>query len=106
MVRGEVLRLPPPRSARGREQRGARFGVVVQADELLGLSTVLVAPTSTSARPAPWRPEIDLDGTRTRVLTEQTRVVDAARVGDRTAGRLGPAELAAVDDALLLVLGL
>jgi mRNA interferase MazF len=41
MVRGEVFRLRAPRGA---EQRGARFAVVVQADELLALSTVLVAP--------------------------------------------------------------
>jgi len=40
MVRGEVFRLPPPKSARGHEQRGARFAVVVQADEFLGLSTL------------------------------------------------------------------
>jgi hypothetical protein len=36
MVRGELFRLPAPRSARGHE-RGARFAVVVQADEFLGL---------------------------------------------------------------------
>jgi mRNA interferase MazF len=42
MVRGEVLRLPAPRSPSGHEQRGARYAVVVQADEFLGLSTVLV----------------------------------------------------------------
>jgi mRNA interferase MazF len=35
MVRGEVLRLPAPRATRGREQRGARYAVVVQADEFL-----------------------------------------------------------------------
>ena len=52
MVRGEVFRLPAPRGARGHEQRGARFAVVVQADEFLDLSTVLVSPTSASAQPA------------------------------------------------------
>ena|SRR5438132_1424479 len=105
MVRGEVFRLPAPRAARGREQRGARFAVVVQADELIGLSTTLVAPTSTSARGATFRPEIELDGTRTRVLVEQTTVVDPERLG-RSAGRLEVEELRAVDEALALVLGL
>jgi hypothetical protein len=33
MVRGEVIRLPPPKSARGHEQRCAHYAVVVQADE-------------------------------------------------------------------------
>lgn len=58
MVRGEVFRLPASGRTRGHEQRGARFAVVVQADDLLGLSTVLVAPTSTSARAATFRPAI------------------------------------------------
>jgi mRNA interferase MazF len=105
MVRGEVFRLPAPKGVRGREQRGARYAVVVQVDELLGLSTTLVAPTSTSARSATFRPTIDIDGTETRVLVEQTTVVDPQRLG-RSAGRLDTEEMGAVDDALALVLGL
>jgi mRNA interferase MazF len=105
VVRGEIFRLPAPRQARGHEERGARFAVVVQADEFLDLSTVLVSPTSTSARAASFRPTITLDGRETRILVEQTTVVDPGRLG-RSAGRLDPAELRAVDDSLLLVLGL
>ena len=105
MVRGEVFRLPAPRGARGHEQRGARYAVVVQADEFLDLSTVLVAPTSTSARPTSFRPTIALTAEETRVLVEQTTVVDPQRLG-RSAGRLEASELRAVDDALMLVLGL
>jgi len=105
MVRGEVFRLPAPRGARGREQRGARFAVIVQADEFLDLSIVLVSPTSTSVRPASFRPMITLEGRETRVLVEQTTVVDPQRLG-RSAGRLGASELRSVDEALALVLGL
>ncbi len=105
MVRGEVFRLPPPPGGRGHEQRGGRFAVVVQADELLGLTTVLVSPTSTSARPATFRPTITLRGEVTRVLVEQTRVVDPERLGP-SAGRLETHELRALDEALALVLGL
>jgi len=105
VVRGEVFRLPPPRHARGHEQRGSRYAVVVQADELLGLSTLLVSPTSTRARPASFRPTITLAGGETRVLVEQTAVVDPQRLG-RSAGRLDARELRAVDDALMLVFGL
>ena len=105
MVRGEVFRLPAPTRARGREQQGARYAIVVQADDYLGLSTVLVAPTSASARPATFRPTIDVLGTRTRVLVEQTTVVDPQRLGD-SAGRLDGAEIEAVDEALRLVLAL
>src|SRR5579859_5121153 len=105
MVRGEVFRLPSPRGARGHERSGARFAVVVQADEFLDLSTALVAPTSSSARAASFRPTISVDGEETRVLVEQTTVVDPQRLG-RSAGRLGAGEMRAVDEALMLLLGL
>jgi mRNA interferase MazF len=104
MVRGEVFRLPSPRGVRGREQRGARYAVVVQADEL-SLSTVLVAPTSASARPATFRPLVALEDGETRVLAEQTTVVDPQRLG-ASAGRLDTSELSALDAALALVFGL
>ncbi|MGH3008348.1 MAG: type II toxin-antitoxin system PemK/MazF family toxin [Gaiellaceae bacterium] len=105
MVRGEVFRLPPARRARGHEHRGARDAVVVQADEFLSLSTMLVSPTSTSARAASFRPTITVKGEETRVLVEQTTVVDPARLG-RSAGRLEAQELRAVDETLMLVFGL
>ena len=105
MVRGEIFRLPPRRGTRGHEQRGARFAVIVQADEFLDLSTTLVAPTSTSARAASFRPTIIVERRKTRVLVEQTTVVDPERLG-RSAGRLEASELRAVDDALSLILGL
>lgn len=105
MVRGEVFRLRVPRDARGGEQRGSRFAVVVQADELLALSTVLVAPTSSSAPPRSFRPAIELRGERTRVLVEQTTAVSTDRLGD-SAGRLSAAELHTLDEALTVVFGL
>jgi mRNA interferase MazF len=105
MVRGEIFRLPARRGTRGHEQRGARFAVIVQADEFLDLSTTLVAPTSTSARAASFRPTITVERRETRVLVEQTTVVDPQRLG-RSAGRLEASELRAVDDALSLSLGL
>jgi mRNA interferase MazF len=105
VVRGEIYRLPTPRRARGHEQRGTRYAVVVQADEFLGLSTVIVAPTSTSARAASFRPAITIDRTETRVLVEQVAVVDPLRLG-ASAGRLSAAVLRTVDDAIGLILGL
>lgn len=104
MVRGDVYRVRLP-TAGGREQRGARYAVIVQADELLGLSTAIVAPTSRSVAPATFRPEIELQGERTRVLVEQLRALDVQRL-DSFAGRLAVAEQRAVDEALELVLAL
>ena len=105
MVRGEVFRLRLPRGARGREQRGTRYAVVVQTDELLVLSTVLVSPTSTSAPPRSFRPTIDLSGTLTRVLVEQTTAITPDRLGE-SVGRLSASELRDLDAALSLVFGL
>lgn len=79
--------------------------MVVQADEFLGLSTVLVSPTSARALPASFRPVIELEGQETRVLVEQTTVVDPQRLGP-SVGRLDATELRSVDEALALVLGL
>jgi mRNA interferase MazF len=103
-VRGDVYRLKAPRDARGHEQRGNRYAVVVQSD-LLPLSTWLVAPTSTGARPTSFRPEIDIQGKTTYVLVEQTAAIDPDRLGELV-GHLARHELVAVNDALRTVLHL
>ncbi len=104
MVRGDVHAVTLPRG-RGRVQHGRRFAVVVQTDDLLALSTVVICPTSTSVPPATFHPEIELDGAPTRVLCEMVGAIDARNLGDHVA-HLGYGELRGVDDALLLVLGL
>ncbi|MBS9534942.1 type II toxin-antitoxin system PemK/MazF family toxin [Mycobacterium sp. M1] len=104
-MRGDLYRLKAPKDARGHEQTGGRYAVVVQSDDL-PLSTWVVAPTSTGRRAASFRPEVEVAGTRIRVLVEQLTVIDPqARLGE-FAGRLTGSEMAAVDAALLAVLGL
>ncbi|NVI89193.1 type II toxin-antitoxin system PemK/MazF family toxin [Actinomadura sp. BRA 177] len=103
-MRGDVYKFLNPRGAKGHEQQGHRYAVVVQSD-LLPLSTWLVAPTSTSARPASFRPEVEVAGKTTRVLAEQTAAIDPQRLGSQV-GTLSFNELRAVDAALLTVLGL
>ena len=104
MTRGDIYRVRLP-AARGREQRGPRYGVIVQGDALLGLATAIIAPTSRSAAYATFRPEVNVAGESTRVLVEQLRAVDLRRL-DEHVGRLQPDEQRAVDEALELVLGL
>jgi mRNA interferase MazF len=104
VLRGDLYRFKLPKGV-GHEQHGDRFGVVVQADELLPRSVVLVAPTSRSARPASFRPEIEAAGEKTRVLVEQVGAVDVQRLG-KLAGHLSREEMWGVDDALTTVLGL
>ena len=101
-MRGDIYRLRASRGSRGHEQAGTRYAVVVQSDDL-PLSTWLVAPTSTAARPASFRPEVEVSGRMTRVLAGQTAAVDPGRLGDR-AGRLSFDEQRRVDAALRLVM--
>jgi mRNA interferase MazF len=102
--RGDIHRFRLPKGI-GHEQQGPRFGVIVQADELLPRSVIIVAPTSRNARPASFRPEIRLAGENTRVLVEQLGAVDVQRLG-RRAGRVTNQELWDIDEALATVLGL
>lgn len=104
MLRGDVYRFKLPKGI-GHEQQGDRYGVVLQADEFLPRSVVIVAPTSRSARAASFRPEVEITGETTRVLVEQIGAVDAQRLGD-LAGHLTPEEIWGIDEALLAVLGL
>ena len=103
MVRGDVHAITLPRG-RGRVQHGARYAVVVQADDLLALSTVVICPTSRSAPAASFHPEIDI-GEPSRVLCEMVGAVDARNLGEQVA-HLGLDEMRAVDEGLQLVLDL
>lgn len=104
-MRGDLYRLKAPKASRGHEQAGGRFAVVVQSDDL-PLSTWIIAPISTGRRAASFRPEIEVNGTKTRVMVEQITVVDPqVRIGD-FAGRLSTTEMQSLDAALRSVLAL
>ena len=103
-MRGEIFRLRAPRGSRGHEQSGSRYAVVIQSDEV-PLSTLLVAPTSTAARVASFRPEVEIAGRATRVLAEQAAAVDPSRLG-RSVGYLSFDEMRRVDAALRIVMDL
>ena len=104
MQRGDVFELRLPKGM-GHEQRGRRYGVVVQADEFLPRSVIVIAPTSVRARAASFRPQIEVASRTTRVLVEQIGAVDATRLG-KLVGHVSPEEQWGIDDALSAVLGL
>jgi mRNA interferase MazF len=104
MVRGDVHATTPPRR-RDRIQHGRRYAVIVQADDLLALSTVVVCPTSSSTLPASSHPEVEIGGETTRVMCEMVGAVDARAPGEQIA-HLTLDEMRGIEDALLLVLGL
>lgn len=104
MVRGDIHQIKLP-GRRGHVQEGRRYAVIVQADDMLGLSTLVVCPTSRSAFPASFHPEVTIADEPTQVLCEMVGAIDARALGAR-AGHLTHDELRAVEDALLLVLDL
>jgi mRNA-degrading endonuclease toxin of MazEF toxin-antitoxin module len=79
--------------------------VIVQADDLLALSTVVICPTSRSSFLASFHPKITVLDQPTQVLCEMVGAVDARALGKRI-GHLAHEEIQAIEDALLMVLDL
>ena len=104
MVRSDVHEIVLPRR-RGRVQHGPRYALIVQADDLLALSTIVICPTSQSTPPASFHPEVSIGEASTRVMCEMVGAVDARALGKRV-GHLTLEEMRSVDEALLLVLDL
>src|SRR5262249_48244167 len=107
-MRGDIHRLKSSRDATGHEQQGRRYAVELQSS-LVRLSTVLVAPTSTRAHRALFRPETVMESggreTAPLVMVDQMCCVDSSRLGE-CAGRLESHEMDAVEQAMRIVLGL
>ena len=104
MVRGDVHEIVLP-LRRGRAQHGPRYAVIVQANDLLALSTIVICPTSQSTPPASFHPEISVGEASTRVMCEMISAVDARALGEQV-GHLTLDEMRDIDDALTLVLDL
>jgi mRNA interferase MazF len=66
-----VPAITPPRR-RGRVQHGRRYAVIVQADDLLALLTVIVCPTSISTPPASLHPEVEIGTEQARVIARRS----------------------------------
>jgi mRNA-degrading endonuclease toxin of MazEF toxin-antitoxin module len=98
------------RLARRRDRAAAAEGSLIALHAALYLTVVLwvLSPVKALAfvavQQAVFRPEIETGGTRTLVLVDQMRAVDASRLGD-FAGRLDAAETGEVDRAIKLILG-
>ena len=101
-MKGEVYRLPA--RGKGHEQKGRRFAIVLQPD-WLALSTWIIAFTSTNARPASFRPTVDIARQQTLVMCDQLDTVDLRRLTEPV-GFLTIEETQRVDEALALVLDL
>lgn len=102
MKRGDVFHIRPLDS-QGHTHRGPRFGIIVQTNALLKLSTVIVAPTSKSAQSASFRPRVVVEKEHTHVLVDQLTALDVSRLGKQVHS-LTLEELWAVDDAIRTML--
>ena len=90
VLRGEVywVNLDP---AVGSEIRKTRPALVVSPDDMnAALPRVIVAPITSKGQPLGCRPELVFDGKPARVLLDQIRCVDKARL-TRKMGELDPA---------------
>lgn len=105
-MRGEIYRLRRPRDARGHQQTGERFAVVVLATRYAHLSQWLVVPTSTRAQAAGFRPQIEVGGVMTLALCDALVAIDpTVRLGEQV-DYLSATALAEIDEALLMLLDL
>jgi mRNA interferase MazF len=105
VIRGGIYRVNFGEVKGGHEQRGKRFGLVISMTDM-PWSVVTVIPTSTSAQPANFRPEIELDGERTLLLVDQIRTVDTMYISGEPIRHLSYSEMERVEAALSHYLGL
>jgi mRNA interferase MazF len=104
--RGDVfwVKLDP---ARGIEIRKTRPAVIVSNDSCnkYGTRVIALPVTSNVESLYPGEAMIEIQGRPARVLGDQMRSLDKSRLGSRI-GTLSPAELSAVEEAVLITLGL
>ena len=104
MIRGAVYRVDLG-APRGHEQGGRRYGLVLSPSEM-NWSVATIVPTSTSAPPATFRPELVIDGQQTLLLVDQIRTVDTAYLVGDPIDYLNHDELTTVEQAVIHYLGL
>jgi mRNA interferase MazF len=105
VIRGAVYRVDLGDAKRGHEQRGRRYGVVLSPSSM-PWSVATIVPTSTSAQPAVFRPELDLLGSPTRFLADQIRTIDTRFIHGDPVHYLDRDELAEIEHAVSRYLGL
>ena len=104
--RGDVFRvnLDP---AQETEIRKIRLAVIISNDSCnkYGIRVIVLPATSNIESLFPGEAMIEIQGRPARVLGDQIRSLDKSRLGARI-GSLSPAELLAVEEAVLITLGI
>jgi mRNA interferase MazF len=105
MIRGAVYPVDLGDAKRRHEQRGRRLGLVISIEQN-AWSTVTIIPTSASAQPAVFRPDVIIAGRDTRILIDQIRTIDTAYVTGELVDYLSHDDMAQVEHSLSRYLGL
>lgn len=105
VIRGAVYRIDLGNTKRGHEQRGRRYGLVLSPSDM-PWSVATIIPSSGSAQPAIFRPEVEIAGVPTRFLVDQLRTVDTTFIHGDPVHYLDRDELAEVEHAVARYLGL
>jgi mRNA interferase MazF len=105
VIRGAVYPVDLGDAKRGHEQRGRRLGLVISIEQN-AWSTVTIIPTSTSAQPSVFRPEVMIAGRGTRILIDQIRTIDVAYVIGDLVDYLSRDDMAQVEHGLSRYFGL
>ena len=82
-----------------------RLGLVLSIEQN-AWSAVTIIPTSTSAQPAVFRPDVIIVGRDTRILIDQIRTIDTAYVTGELVDYLSRDDMAQVEHSLSRYLGL
>src|SRR5512136_1641498 len=103
--RGDVFWVKPDPS-KGTEIRKTRPAVIVSNDSCnkYGARVVVVPVTSNVESLYPGEAMVEIQGKQARALGDQMRSLDKSRLGSRI-GTLSPAEVSAVEEAILVTLG-
>jgi mRNA interferase MazF len=105
VIRGAVYRVDFGNPKRGHEQRGRRYAVVMSPSSM-PWNVITVVPTSTTAQPAVFRPELEIMGATTRFLVDQIRTIDITYVHGDPVDYLERDDIAEVEHAVARYLGL
>ncbi len=92
--------------AQGTEIRKTRPAVIISNDSCnkFGARVIVLPVTSNVESLFPGEARIEIEGRPARALGDQLRSIDKSRLGARI-GTLSPAELLAVEEAVLITLG-
>lgn len=104
MIRGAVYRVDLG-APRGHPQAGKRLGVVLSPTDF-PWTVATIVPSSTSAQPAIFRPEIEVVGERTLFLADQLCTLDVDYIVGDPVDYLDPRSMAEVEEAVARYLGL